>query len=93
MWPPAVYEGLSHTVIAALTLVGGFALLIISQVTGVPLQPGTLTLVTMLMSTVSGWYFGTRSALAGAQAATTAANPAPAGDAEPGPPGTAPPQH
>ena len=60
------------------TLIGGFTLLIISQVTGVPLSPGTLTLVTMLMSGVSGWYFGTRSAMAGAQAATTAAAAAPA---------------
>lgn len=55
------------------TLIGGFTLLIISQVTGTPLSPGTLTLVTMLMASVSGWYFGTRSAIAGSQAATTAA--------------------
>lgn len=59
------------------TLVGGFTLLILAQVTGAPLQPGTLTLVTMLMSGVSGWYFGTRSALAGAQAATNAAGATP----------------
>lgn len=57
------------------TLIGGFALLIISQVTGKPLDPGTLTLVTTLMAAVSGWYFGTRSTVAGAQAATAAANP------------------
>lgn len=68
-----MYDGTSHTVIAMTTLIGGFTLLVISQITGQPIQPGILTLVTMLMSGVSGWYFGTRSALAGAQAATTAA--------------------
>ena len=69
-------EGTSHTMIAMTTLVGGFALLIISQVTGVPISPGTLTLITTLMASVTGWYFGTRSAIAGAQAATTAATAA-----------------
>lgn len=53
------------------TLIGGFTLLIISQVTGQEIAPGTLTLITTLMASVTGWYFGTRSALAGAQAATT----------------------
>lgn len=67
-------EGISHTMIAMTTLVGGFVLLIISQVTGQPISPGTLTLITTLMASVTGWYFGTRSALAGAQAATTAAS-------------------
>lgn len=71
-----MYDGTSHTVIAMTTLVGGFTLLIISQVTGVPISPGTLTLITTLMATVTGWYFGTRSAIAGAQAATTAASSA-----------------
>lgn len=66
-------EGISHTMIAMTTLVGGFVLLIISQITNVPIAPGTLTLITTLMASVTGWYFGTRSALAGAQAATTAA--------------------
>lgn len=66
-------EGISHTMIAMTTLVGGFVLLIISQITGVPIAPGTLTLITTLMASVTGWYFGTRSAIAGAQAATTAA--------------------
>ena len=62
--------------IAMLTLIGGFTLLIISQISGVPIAPGTLTLITTLMASVTGWYFGTRSALAGAQAATTAATAA-----------------
>lgn len=69
-------EGISHTMIAMTTLVGGFVLLIISQVTGQPISPGTLTLITTLMASVTGWYFGTRSAIAGAQAATTAATSA-----------------
>lgn len=69
-------EGISHTMIAMTTLVGGFVLLIISQITGVPIAPGTLTLITTLMASVTGWYFGTRSAIAGAQAATTAAGSA-----------------
>lgn len=64
-------EGTSHTVIALTTLIGGFTLLIISQITGQQIAPGTLTLITTLMASVTGWYFGTRSALAGAQAATT----------------------
>lgn len=68
-----MYDGTSHTVIAMMTLVGGFTLLIISQITGRPIDPGILTLVTTLMASVTGWYFGTRSAIAGAQAATTAA--------------------
>lgn len=58
------------------TLIGGFTLLIISQITNVPISPGTLTLITTLMASVTGWYFGTRSAIAGAQAATTAASSA-----------------
>ncbi|HEX3513861.1 MAG TPA: hypothetical protein VHT26_07670 [Trebonia sp.] len=57
--------------IALTTLIGGFTLLIISQITGQQIAPGTLTLITTLMASVTGWYFGTRSALAGAQAATT----------------------
>lgn len=72
-----MYDGVTHTVIASLTLVGGFVLLVIAQVTGNPLQPGTLTLVTMLMSAVTGWYFGTRSTLSGAQAVTEAVRTAP----------------
>jgi hypothetical protein len=71
-----MYDGTSHTVIAMTTLVGGFVLLIISQVTGQQIAPGTLTLITTLMASVTGWYFGTRSAIAGAQAATTAASTA-----------------
>lgn len=71
-----MYDGTSHTLIALTTLIGGFTLLIISQITGVPISPGTLTLITTLMASVTGWYFGTRSAIAGAQAATTAASSA-----------------
>lgn len=52
------------------TLVGGFALLIISQIQGRPLDQGSLTLITTLMAAVSGWYFGTRSTVAGARTAT-----------------------
>jgi hypothetical protein len=62
--------------IAMTTIIGGFTLLIISQITGQPIAPGTLTLITTLMASVTGWYFGTRSAIAGAQAATTAATSA-----------------
>jgi uncharacterized protein (UPF0333 family) len=62
--------------IAMTTIIGGFTLLIISQITQAPIAPGTLTLITTLMASVTGWYFGTRSALAGAQAATTAATTA-----------------
>jgi hypothetical protein len=71
-----VFDGTSHTMIAMTTLVGGFTLLIISQVTGQQIAPGALTLITTLMASVTGWYFGTRSAIAGAQAASAAATSA-----------------
>jgi hypothetical protein len=67
--------------------VGGFVLLGIGQVSGHPLTDGYLTLVTLLMGNVSGWYFGTHATLSGAKsaqetasAATAAANAAPAHD-------------
>lgn len=69
-------DGFSHTMIAMTTLIGGFTLLIISQITGQPISPGTLTLITTLMASVTGWYFGTRSAIAGAHAASAAASAA-----------------
>jgi hypothetical protein len=56
------------------TLLGGFALLIISQIQGRPLDQGSLTLITTLMAADSGWYFGTRSTVAGARAASDVAS-------------------
>ena len=80
-------EVTSHTVIAFVTLLGSFALLIISQVTGRPMSDGDSTLITMLLGTVTGYYFGSRGAISGMQAAgtlteahRTAADPAPAAD-------------
>lgn len=70
-----MFEVTSHTVIAFATLVGSFALLVISQVTGRPLSDGTSTLITMLLGTVTGYYFGSRGAISGMQAAGTLTDP------------------
>lgn len=76
----------SHTVVALVTLIGGFSLLIISQATGRPLADGVMTLVTLLMGSVTGFFFGTRGALSGvAAAAAMSPPPAPAAEAAPAP--------
>lgn len=68
-------EVTSHTVIAFVTLLGSFALLIISQVTGRPMSDGDSTLITMLLGTVTGYYFGSRGAISGMQAAGNLTSP------------------
>lgn len=70
-------EVTSHTVIAMTTLAGGFAMLLVSIATGRPLTDGDQVLVTMLMSSVVGFYFGSRSALSGVAAGSSLPTPAP----------------
>lgn len=57
--------------------------MIISQVTGRPLSDSDQTLITMIMGTVTGYYFGARGALSGVAAGQrgTAAGAPPAAEA------------
>lgn len=84
-------EVISHTIIALVTMVGGFTMMVVSMVTARPIPDNTMTLLTVLMSGVVGWFFGTHSTLSGmyAQQNTPVPTPtptAPAGEIEaPGP--------
>lgn len=70
----SVPEVVSHTVVALVVLVGGFAMMVISVATGKAISDNVMTLLTVLMSTVVGWFFGTRSALSGVHAGQNTAN-------------------
>lgn len=73
-------EVVSHTVVALVVLVGGFTMMVISVATGRMIPDPDMTLLTVLMSGVTGWYFGTRSALSGVHAGQ--AGPVPAAPAD-----------
>jgi len=68
-------EVIAHTVIALVVMVGGFVMMVISMVDGRPIPDTTMNLLTVLMSGVVGWFFGTHATLSGmyAQQSGTAA--------------------
>lgn len=61
----AVSEVVAHTMVAMVVMAGGFAMMVISMVTGHPIPDNVMTLLTVLMSAVGGWFFGTHSTLSG----------------------------
>lgn len=74
-------EVVSHTIVALVVLVGGFTMMVMGVITAHPIPDNIMTLLTVLMSGVVGWYFGTHSTISGMQAgqaaAERAAQPAP----------------
>lgn len=78
-------EVISHTIVALVVMAGGFTMMVVSMVDGRPIPDNTMTLLTVLMSGVVGWFFGTHSTLSGMYAQQSAPPViAPAADA-PGP--------
>lgn len=77
-------EVVSHTIVALVVMIGGFVMMVVSMVDNRPIPDNTMTLLTVLMSGVVGWYFGTHSALSGmyAQQSAPPTVPGPAGGAE-----------
>lgn len=77
-------EVVSHTIVALVVMIGGFVMMVVSMVDNRPIPDNTMTLLTVLMSGVVGWYFGTHSALSGmyAQQSAPPAAPGPAGGTE-----------
>jgi len=72
-------EVISHTIVALVVMAGGFTMMVVSMVTGRTIPDNTMTLLTVLMSGVVGWFFGTHSTLSGMyaqQSAPTTAAPA-----------------
>lgn len=67
-------EQWAHTLVAVAIIVGVFTMLIISQVTRVPLQTDTLTIISGGLGSALGWFFGSRSTVAGGQMASDAVN-------------------
>lgn len=59
-------EARAQTLVALVTLVGSFAVMIISLLTGKPIEPSVMTLITVSVSGVLGWYFAVRGAATGA---------------------------
>jgi uncharacterized membrane protein len=72
-----VSEVVSHTVVALVVLVGSFTMMVISVATGKVISDNVMTLLTVLTSSVVGWFFGVRSALSGVHAGQNTANVAP----------------
>lgn len=66
-------EVVSHTIVALVVLVGGFTMMVMSVLTAHPIPDNIMTLLTVLMSGVVGWYFGTHSTISGMQAGQAAA--------------------
>jgi len=79
-------EVISHTIVALVVMAGGFTMMVASMVTGRTIPDNTMTLLTVLMSGVVGWFFGTHSTLSGMYAQQSApTTPAPpAADTVPG---------
>jgi hypothetical protein len=77
-------EVIAHTVIALVVMIGGFVMMVISMVDGRPIPDTTMNLLTVLMSGVVGWFFGTHATLSGmyAQQSAPTAPAAPAAPAE-----------
>lgn len=80
-------EVIAHTIVALVVMIGGFVMMVVSMVDNRPIPGDTMNLLTVLMSGVVGWYFGTHSALSGmyAQQSAPPAPTAPAAVATPGP--------
>lgn len=76
-------EVIAHTMIAMVVMLGGFVMMIVSMVDGRPIPDTTMNLLTVLMSGVVGWFFGTHATLSGmyAQQSAPPAVSAPAGGA------------
>lgn len=72
-------EVIAHTMIAMVVMLGGFVMMIVSMVDGRPIPDTTMNLLTVLMSGVVGWFFGTHATLSGmyAQQSAPTAPPAP----------------
>lgn len=68
-------EVIAHTVIALVVMVGGFVMMVISMVDGRPIPDTTMNLLTVLMSGVVGWFFGTHATLSGMYAQQSAPAP------------------
>lgn len=77
-------EVIAHTVVALVVMIGGFVMMVVSMVDNRPIPGDTMNLLTVLMSGVVGWYFGTHSALSGMYAQQSApASPTPPAPAAP----------
>lgn len=76
-------EVIAHTMIAMVVMLGGFVMMIVSMVDGRPIPDTTMNLLTVLMSGVVGWFFGTHATLSGmyAQQSAPTAPTAPAAPA------------
>lgn len=59
-------EARAQTLVAIITLVGSFAVMIIGLLTGKPIPDSIMTLITVSVSGVLGWYFAVRGAATGA---------------------------
>ena len=75
-------EVIAHTMIAMVVMLGGFVMMIVSMVDGRPIPDTTMNLLTVLMSGVVGWFFGTHATLSGMYAQQSAPT-APAAPAAP----------
>ena len=67
-------EQWTHTIVAVSIILGVFAMLIISQVTRNPLPAETLSIISGGLGSALGWFFGSRSTVAGAQVTSDAVN-------------------
>lgn len=61
-------QQIDHGAVAAITVVGAFAVVIMSQATHEPLSPALSTLVIGSVGTVIGFFFGSRGSQAGQEA-------------------------
>lgn len=59
-------EAQAQTAVALVTLAGSFAVILVSVITGRPIPDSVMTLITVSLSAVLGWYFGVRGAASGA---------------------------
>jgi hypothetical protein len=59
-------EARAQTLVALVTMVGSFAVIIIGLLTGKPIPDSVMTLITVSVSGVLGWYFAMRGAATGA---------------------------
>jgi protein-S-isoprenylcysteine O-methyltransferase Ste14 len=62
----AMNEARSQTMVAVTVLLGSFAIILASMFTGRPIPDTVMTLITVSVSAVLGWYFGVRGSAVGA---------------------------
>lgn len=59
-------EARAQTAVALVVVIGSFAIIILSLIVNRPIPADVMTLITVAMGAVLGWYFGVRGAATGA---------------------------